>query len=101
MVGSTYLELTLTLHCHKNSKIYLILLFVSYPIIFRRLPIDMAGFAIHLRKFLEHPRVYFGVDLHGHISKTGYLETDLLSHFATRESVECRGSNTEVIGIKH
>ena len=56
----------------------------------------MAGFAIHLCQFFKHPEVRFGVDVHGNLSKKGYLETDLLEHFTTKSEVECRGSETEV-----
>ena len=60
----------------------------------------MAGFAIHLRNFIKKPKVGLGMDMHGHLSKNGYLEPDLLSHFAShRSSVECRGSNTEVCEV--
>lgn len=56
----------------------------------------MAGFAISLRLLLEKPDVVFGQNLHGHMSKMGHLESDFLEHFATRNSVECLGSETEV-----
>ena len=57
---------------------------------------DMAGFAINLRLFLEKPDVVVGIDIKGKQSTRGRLETDLLEHFTTKETVECRGSNTEV-----
>lgn len=62
----------------------------------RAIPIDMAGFAITLRLLLEKPDVLFGQNVHGRMSKIGYLESDFLEHFATRNSVECLGSETEV-----
>ena len=64
----------------------------------RAIPIDMAGFAITSRLLLEKPDVLFGQNVHGQMSKTGYLESDFLEHFATRNSVQCLGSETEVCG---
>ena len=58
--------------------------------------VDMAGFAIHLCQFFTHPNARVGVNVHGTSSWAGFLETDLLEHFTSRSSVECRGSETEV-----
>ena len=56
----------------------------------------MAGFAIHLCELVKHPKARVGVNIHGQSSRIGYLETDLVQHFADRSRVECRGSETEV-----
>lgn len=60
---------------------------------------DMAGFAINLNSFLSKPDIKMGFkEEKGHKRpvKDGHLETDFLENFATRESVECRGSDKEV-----
>ena len=62
----------------------------------RRIPIDMAGFAVNLRLILTRPEVWIGRDVHGEDSKVGQLETNFLEHFTSREKLECRGSNSEV-----
>ena len=62
----------------------------------RKIPIDMAGFAVKLRLILTRPEVRIGRDTRGRDSKVGQLETDFLEHFTTREKVECRGLNSEV-----
>ena len=56
----------------------------------------MAAFAIHLCQFFKHPKARVGVDVHGHPTQGGHLETDMLEHFTNRSTVECRGSETEV-----
>lgn len=56
----------------------------------------MAGFAVNLNLVLEKPRVVFGRNVHGGVSRYGYLESDFLEHFTTRAKVECMGSETEV-----
>lgn len=56
----------------------------------------MAGFAINLRGLLEKPEVQVGLEENGSPNPLGYLETRLLQKFVTRETVECRGSMTEV-----
>ena len=60
----------------------------------------MAGFAIHLCQFFKHPEVRVGVNVHGSLSKTGHLETDLLEHFTNESEVECRGSEAEVNNMR-
>ena len=61
---------------------------------------DMAGFAINIKKILALPDVKMGFNtIKGHKLpvKDGYLENDYLKNFAaSRSSVECRGSETEV-----
>jgi galactosylgalactosylxylosylprotein 3-beta-glucuronosyltransferase 3 len=61
----------------------------------RALPVDMAAFSIHLCEFFKHPKAQIGVNINGHSSKQGYLETDLLEHFTNRSAIECRGSENE------
>ena len=56
----------------------------------------MAGFALNLAQVIKKPEVRFGVDVNGKDTVTGHLETDFLEHFTTKDTVECRGSNTEV-----
>ena len=67
--------------------------------LFRVFPLDMAGFAVHLCQLFKHPKARVGVNIHGQTSKNGFLETDFLQHFANKSTVECRGSETEVIRV--
>ena len=62
----------------------------------RAFPIDMAAFAINICELIKHPKAMVGVNVHGRSSKLGYLESDFVQHFATKSSVECRGSDKEV-----
>lgn len=62
----------------------------------RKIPIDMAGFAMNVTLILQRPELWIGKDVHGKDSGRGHLETDFIEHIATRETVECRGSNSEV-----
>ncbi len=62
----------------------------------RKIPIDMAGFAIQLDLILSRPDIVMGVTKDGKSSPPGYLETTLLEQFVTRENVECRGVSGEV-----
>lgn len=57
----------------------------------------MAGFAIHLHLLLARPDVWLGTNVRGGDTKVGQIETDFLEHFTTREKVECRGLNSEVL----
>ena len=60
---------------------------------------DMAGFAVNILSFLAKPKVKMGFnDVGGRRVpvKDGHLETDFLEKFASRETVECRGSDKEV-----
>ena len=56
----------------------------------------MAAFAINICELIKHPKAMVGVNVHGRSSKLGYLESDFVQHFATKSSVECRGSDKEV-----
>ena len=49
----------------------------------------MAAFAINLCQFFKHPEARIGVDIHGHTSQIGRLETDMLQHFTNKSEVEC------------
>ena len=62
----------------------------------RKFPLDMAGFAINVTGLLEKPEIHVGLEPDGKPNPLGYLETRLLQKFVTRETVECRGSRTEV-----
>ncbi len=65
---------------------------------------DMAGFAINIRAFLAKAGVKMGFkDIKGHKLpvKDGHLETDYLENFASRQTVECRGSDKEVSSPVH
>ena len=65
----------------------------------RTFPMDMAGFAINITLFLGQPDVKMGFNTENgkrHPVKDGHLETDFLENFASRETVECRGSSSEV-----
>lgn len=60
---------------------------------------DMAGFAIHVKKILSKPDVKMGfMTIKGHRRpvKDGHLETSYLEHFASQSTVECRGAENEV-----
>ena len=60
---------------------------------------DMAGFAINIASFLDKPDAKMGFKIskgHRIPVKDGHLETDFLENFASRETVECRGSDKEV-----
>ena len=61
------------------------------------MPIDMAGFAVNLCLLLANPDVWMGRDIRGRDSRVGQLETDFLEFFMTRDRVECRGLNSEVM----
>ena len=62
----------------------------------RAFPIDMAGFAVHVDCILSKPNVWMGFDKSGKTSVNGFLESDFLEKFSSRETVECRGNNREV-----
>ena len=64
---------------------------------------DMAGFAINIKTFLAKPEVKMGftsVKGHKRPVKDGHLETDYLENFASRKTVECRGSDKEASRFK-
>ena len=62
----------------------------------------MAGFAINVKKILEHREVKVGIERDGKPTRRGYLETSYLEHFASRETVHCLGTNREVcVGGMH
>ena len=62
------------------------------------MPVDMAGFALHVREIVRRPDVVFGKRASGKKTDTGHLETDFLEQFTTRDTAECRGSESEVRG---
>ena len=64
----------------------------------RHIPVDMAGFAIHVSMIVRKPKVRFGFKSDQvHHSKAGYLEPDFLKSLGTnRKTVECRGMENEV-----
>ena len=62
----------------------------------RKMPVDMASFAVNVTLILQRPNLKVGIDVHGRDSQRGHLETDFLEHLTTRELAECRGSNSEV-----
>lgn len=57
----------------------------------RQVPIDMAGFAVHLCQVIAHPEADFDS-----ASISGLQESDFISFFANRDTVECIGSSKEV-----
>lgn len=60
---------------------------------------DMAGFAVNILHFLSKPGIKMGFyEEKGRRRpvKEGHLETGYLENFASRETVECRGSDKEV-----
>ncbi len=62
----------------------------------RSLPIDMAGFAVCVELIVAKPNVLMGVDRSRKQSNLGYLESDFLENFVSKDTVECRGNNKEV-----
>ena len=66
---------------------------------YRSLPIDMAGFAVRVELIVAKPNVLIGVDKSRKRSKLGYLESDFLENFVSRDTVECRGNNKEVFTV--
>jgi len=65
---------------------------------FRAFPMDMAGFAVHVKEFLGKKYIKMGfVKAKGRQRpvKPGYLETSYLEHFASKSSVECRSPENE------
>ncbi|XP_064382105.1 galactosylgalactosylxylosylprotein 3-beta-glucuronosyltransferase I-like isoform X2 [Halichondria panicea] len=63
----------------------------------RPFPIDMAGFAIQVTVLLSKPDVWVGFDELGEPTQRGYLETSFLEKFTSRDAVECRGNDREVL----
>ena len=57
----------------------------------RPIPIDMAGFAVHLCQVIAHPEADFDS-----ASVSGHQESDFISSFGNRDTVECIGSSEEV-----
>ena len=53
----------------------------------REFPIDMAGFAVHLRLILDHPQA-----LQSSTAQIGAIETEFLEQFMTHKEAECRSS---------
>ena len=61
----------------------------------RSFPIDMAGFAINLKKLLnEYPEVRFRADI-----KPGFLETTFLEQLTTVEELEPRAQNCSKVKL--
>ncbi len=57
----------------------------------------MAGFAIRVEPILSKPNAWMGfITSPENPSSKGYLESNFLENFASRENVECRGNNKEV-----
>ena len=65
--------------------------FNSSFLVYRSLPIDMAGFAVNVDLILKHRDAVIGKNKNGKTSVQGYLEPDFLEQMCTRETVECRG----------
>ena len=67
---------------------------------FREFPLDMAGFAVNVHSILDNPDAWYGRTRPRSPSEEktseSTLETAFLEHFATRETVECRGTYKEV-----
>ena len=57
----------------------------------------MAAFSIHLCEFFKHPQAKIGVTVDGKDSPQGHLETVLLEHVTTPSTIECRGTENEVV----
>ena len=56
----------------------------------------MAGFAIRVDLILASPDVWVGFEDSGEPTERGYLETNFLERFASRDTVECRSNNKDV-----
>ena len=71
---------------------------------FRKFPLDMAGYAVNVRSILDNPEAWYGrvKPRNPGEEKTSEstLETAFLEHFATRETVECRGTYKEVCTVR-
>ena len=69
--------------------------------LFRKFPIDMAGFAVNVSLLLEYPDALFGYNPHARSkAEGGWQETRFLENFAIGRNdsrVECLGSDTEVL----
>ena len=61
----------------------------------RDIPIDMAGFAVHLCQVIAHPEADFDS-----ASVSGFQESDFISVFTDKDTVECIGSSEEVCGCR-
>ena len=59
----------------------------------------MAGFAVCVELIVAKPNVLIGVDRSRKQSKLGYLESDFLENFVSKDTVECRGNNKEVFTV--
>ena len=76
----------------------LIPLAIVYMIVSRHIPVDMAGFAIHVNLFVKKPQVKVGFRPGlNRRSKRGFMESDLIKSIGgSREQIECRGVANEV-----
>ena len=69
---------------------------------YRKFPLDMAGFGIHISELLSKPEAKIGfvhVKQVEKAVKVGYMESVFLEYFTSRSTVECRGSDNEVITL--
>ena len=87
------------LHCFPTPTLEM-KLHCSFYIPSRKFPIDMAGFAVNIKAFTEHPDVWVGKDKDHNQVVIGYMETVFLEMLAvTHEALECRSNPEEVSGI--
>lgn len=62
----------------------------------RPFPMDMSGFAVNLSLILSKPNAVFNYSM-----KKGYLESEFLSFFITREELEPLADNCTKIYVWH
>ena len=63
----------------------------------RNIPIDMAGFAVNVEILMKNRNVWMGRMAGGQVVRDGFLETEFLSQFVTRNELECRSYEKEVM----
>ena len=63
----------------------------------RKIPIDMAGFAVNVEVLMKNRYVWMGRMEGGQVVRDGFLESEFLSQFVTRKDLECRSYEKEVM----
>ena len=66
----------------------------------RKIPIDMAGFAVNVEVLMKNPLVWFGKMAGGGVVRDGFLETEFLSQFVSKDGLECRSYEKEVMWVR-
>ncbi|KAL5493570.1 hypothetical protein EMCRGX_G014774 [Ephydatia muelleri] len=63
----------------------------------RKIPIDMAGFAVNVEVLMKNRYVWMGRMEGGQVVRDGFLESEFLSQFVTRKDLECRSYEKEIL----